>query len=99
MRIITGLLAILLGFVGVVVCVAGCGGAWWGAFELAKQIDQLATQADESLATVDEALSRVNGKISSTAAAVERVRAAVDLIATARFETDPALRAKVDRLL
>lgn len=99
MRILVGLLAMLLGLVGVLACAAGCGGAWWGSFELARQVDQFTTRADEGLGTADDALTRMSAKVDATSAAVEKVRSAADLVASGRTaDTDPAAKARVARL-
>jgi methyl-accepting chemotaxis protein len=99
MRILVGLLAMLLGLVGVIACVAGCGGAWWGSFELARQVDQFTARADESLGTADDALTRMSAKVEATSAAVEKVRSAADVIASGRTaDADPAAKARVARL-
>lgn len=99
MKLITGWVAILLGVAGVVLCVLAAGGAWWAAFAVARQVDDLAASVDESVARIDDGFARVSGKVESAAASVEKVRSSASLLATGTTENDPALKARVGSLL
>jgi methyl-accepting chemotaxis protein len=99
MKTATGGLAVLLGGIGVLACIALCGLAWWAAREVAQRADRLADRVEQGLAEVDVALDRIGQKFDAARAGVRQVRTTAERVAAGKADDDPNTKDNVERLL
>jgi predicted RNase H-like nuclease (RuvC/YqgF family) len=93
-----GLGALILGGVGVLLCAAIIGIAWWAAMKSADRLDQLANRVDHGLSEVDAPLARVESRLSALRADLDEVRGAAEKITDENPEL-PRIQAEIERLV
>jgi len=98
MRKLLGLGAILLGAIGVLVCVAAIGLGWWTSVRTADRIDRTVTRLDAGLSETDVRLARVESRVSTLRAEITEVRGGTEAILAENPEL-PRVRAEIERLI
>jgi chromosome segregation ATPase len=94
-----GLLALLLGLVGLLACVAAVGFAWWASNRYLGQAAETAGRVEKLLTTADKQANRLQDDVSDTRTRIEELRAAARTVAARGDESDPADRARVETLI
>lgn len=97
MRMFVGGMAIFLGVVGVVVCLAAAGLGWWAAVSVVDRVNRAAVRLDQGLENADAGLARVENRLEAVRADAAEARAAAERITPEDLEL-PRVRAEADRL-
>lgn len=98
MRKSLGISAVLLGAVGLLLCVAAIGLGWTMAGRTVDRIDRVATRLDAGLTETDERLARVESRVSTLRAEINEIRGSAKGILADNPEL-PRVRAEIERLL
>jgi chromosome segregation ATPase len=98
MRKLLGVGAILLGTVGVLLCVAAIGLSWLVAVKAVSRIDRVAARLDQGLSEADVRLAHVETRVKAVRSTIEEVRVVTTAIATEDVER-PRVRVETERLL
>jgi hypothetical protein len=98
MRKIMGVGAVVLGFVGVLICTAAIGLGWWVAVRTVDRIKLGAARLDLSLSESDVRLARVESRMNTIRLELDEVRGGAEAILVDNPEL-PRVRAEIERLL
>src|SRR5262245_34485072 len=99
MRATIGLLAVVLGTIGMVLAVVVGVVVWWAAARAAVEARELTEKADTSLVKIEAALGQLVEATKKTQTTVAKVRRGATDIADGRLNDNPVVRAKFDALL
>jgi hypothetical protein len=98
MRRLLGIGAVVLGGVGVLVCLAAIGLGWWFEAKTVDRVTRAADRADQGLAEVDAPLARTEQRLAAVRADLDDVRGDAEKLAVENPEL-PRVRAAIERLL
>jgi len=93
-----GISAVLLGAVGLLLCVTAIGLGWMTATRTVDRIDRAAARLDAGLTETDERLARVESRVSTLRSEIKEVRGGAEAILADNPEL-PRVRAEIERLL
>jgi len=90
--------AVMLGFLGVLLCAAAIGVGWWAAARVVERIGRAADRLSQGLAEADERLARIETKVNAVRSDLNKARVAAETIAAENPEL-PRIRAKIEEIL
>jgi chromosome segregation ATPase len=98
MRKLLGIVAVVLGIVGVLLCATAVGIGWWAAVRTIARLDRIAARLDRGLSEVDIQLARVESRLNAVRTDLNAVRGAAEIIAAENPDL-PRVRAEIELLL
>ncbi len=98
MRKLLGIGAVIMGTVGVLVCVAVIGLGWRAAVQTADQVTRTAARADEGLTEADARLSRVEQRLVAIRANLDRAGEEAERLTSENPEL-PRVRSAIEQLI
>jgi hypothetical protein len=98
MRTSSGIIAVVLGAVGVLVCAAAVGLGWWVAVKTADRVTRVAARLDQGLSEADAGLARVEVRLNAVRADLDEARGAAATLAAENPEL-PRVRSAIEQLL
>jgi hypothetical protein len=98
MRRVCGVVAIVLGATGTLVCAAAIGLGWWAAAEANDRVGDAAARVEHYLNEADDGLARVEGRLEALRADFEEARRSAEALVADNPEL-PRVRSAVDQLL
>lgn len=98
MRTLSGIIAVVLGVIGVLVSAAAVGLGWWVAVKTADRVTRVAASVDEGLSQADAGLARTEERLNAVRADLAEVRGAAEKVAADNPEL-PRVRVAIEQLL
>jgi predicted nucleic acid-binding Zn-ribbon protein len=90
--------AVVLGGIGLLLCVTAVGIGWWAAVKTVTRLDRAIARLDYGLTEVDAQLARVESRVNSIRRDLDSVREAAESIAAEKPDL-PRVQAEIERLL